>query len=290
MRSSAVRSRPPAGPPGRPGAPARRAPTGRTRFAARRPAPGRPDAPARRGPGPPQGAADRRAGRAAVRARSRQSRWPPTPAAPTPPPDARRPHPPRRRRHRRAPADPADPAARRGIDAGPRDPAEHDPAVQAAGPAARWTARRRTRCAATTTRRCRWSACNQDGTEKYVLGPSFLEGTQIDTALAAAEQPGRRLGHQPDLQERAAPRSGATTRRRTSARTPRSCWTARSSPRRRSTAPIYGDHRRSPASSARPRRSTSPACCATGRCRCRSSRPRRRPSRPPSGSPRCRPA
>jgi preprotein translocase subunit SecD len=27
-------------------------------------------------------------------------------------------------------------------------------------------------------------ACNQDGTEKYVLGPVFLEGTQIDNAIA----------------------------------------------------------------------------------------------------------
>src|SRR6185312_12687445 len=27
-------------------------------------------------------------------------------------------------------------------------------------------------------------ACNQDATEKYVLGPVFLEGTQIDNAVA----------------------------------------------------------------------------------------------------------
>jgi preprotein translocase subunit SecD len=30
--------------------------------------------------------------------------------------------------------------------------------------------------------------CNQDGTEKYVLGPSFLEGTEVDTAQAAQSQ------------------------------------------------------------------------------------------------------
>ncbi len=33
-------------------------------------------------------------------------------------------------------------------------------------------------------------ACNQDGTEKYVLGPSFLEGTQIATAQAAINSQG----------------------------------------------------------------------------------------------------
>ncbi|WP_232663576.1 protein translocase subunit SecD [Pseudonocardia sp. TRM90224] len=33
-------------------------------------------------------------------------------------------------------------------------------------------------------------ACNQDGTEKYVLGPRFLDGTEIDTALAQQSQQG----------------------------------------------------------------------------------------------------
>jgi preprotein translocase subunit SecD len=33
-------------------------------------------------------------------------------------------------------------------------------------------------------------SCNQDGTEKYVLGPSFLEGTQISTAQAAQNSQG----------------------------------------------------------------------------------------------------
>ena len=33
-------------------------------------------------------------------------------------------------------------------------------------------------------------SCNQDGTEKYVLGPSFLEGTQIATAQAAQNTQG----------------------------------------------------------------------------------------------------
>ncbi len=33
-------------------------------------------------------------------------------------------------------------------------------------------------------------ACNQDGTAKYVLGPSFLEGTQIDNAQAAVNSRG----------------------------------------------------------------------------------------------------
>lgn len=33
-------------------------------------------------------------------------------------------------------------------------------------------------------------SCNQDGTEKYVLGPSFLEGTQIATANAGQNQQG----------------------------------------------------------------------------------------------------
>jgi preprotein translocase subunit SecD len=33
-------------------------------------------------------------------------------------------------------------------------------------------------------------SCNQDGTEKYVLGPSFLEGTQIDTAQAGQNPQG----------------------------------------------------------------------------------------------------
>ena len=42
-------------------------------------------------------------------------------------------------------------------------------------------------------------SCNQDGTEKYVLGPSFLEGTQIIDGAGRAEQPGRRLGHRRDF-------------------------------------------------------------------------------------------
>jgi preprotein translocase subunit SecD len=33
-------------------------------------------------------------------------------------------------------------------------------------------------------------ACKQDGTEKYVLGPTFLEGTQIDTAMAQQNSQG----------------------------------------------------------------------------------------------------
>ncbi len=33
-------------------------------------------------------------------------------------------------------------------------------------------------------------ACKQDGTEKYVLGPAFLEGTQIDTAMAQQNSQG----------------------------------------------------------------------------------------------------
>ncbi|MDF3048665.1 MAG: protein-export rane protein SecD [Pseudonocardia sp.] len=33
-------------------------------------------------------------------------------------------------------------------------------------------------------------ACNQEGTEKYVLGPSFLEGTQIDSAQASQNTQG----------------------------------------------------------------------------------------------------
>ena len=33
-------------------------------------------------------------------------------------------------------------------------------------------------------------ACKQDGTEKYVLGPVFLEGTQIDTAMAQQNSQG----------------------------------------------------------------------------------------------------
>ncbi|MEJ3654804.1 protein translocase subunit SecD [Actinomycetes bacterium KLBMP 9759] len=33
-------------------------------------------------------------------------------------------------------------------------------------------------------------ACNQDGTEKYVLGPRFLDGTEIDNALAQQSQQG----------------------------------------------------------------------------------------------------
>ena len=106
------------------------------------------------------------------------------------------------RRYRGGPGGPGRPDRRRGDRRGPRDPAEHGRDRAGPGPAGARLRGARTRCAATTTRRSRWSACNQDGTEKYVLGPSFLEGTQIDTAQAAAEQPGRGLGHRPDLQER----------------------------------------------------------------------------------------
>ena len=147
-------SRPPAGRPATPAPRARRAPPAPADPppAARRPPTGgarppRTDPPAAGGGAAP-GAGD------AVRARRRQSAPPPAaPPAAAPPRAHARPGAPA---PAGAPGGPGRPDAGRGHRAGPADPAEHRPGRPAGRRSARWTARRRTRCAATTTRPCRW--------------------------------------------------------------------------------------------------------------------------------------
>ena len=105
--------------------------------------------------------------------------------------------PPRRRRRPRptpAPATgtaatPADPDVAAAIDAARATRQSMDASVQA-------QALQALDCAATDPLRgyddptLPLVSCNQDGTEKYVLGPSFLEGTQISTAQAAQNSQG----------------------------------------------------------------------------------------------------
>jgi preprotein translocase subunit SecD len=82
-----------------------------------------------------------------------------------------------------APAAPADPELAAAIAAARETRQSTDPAVQeAALVALDCQAQDPLRGYDDPTRPL--VACNQDGTEKYVLGPVFLEGTQIDTAQA----------------------------------------------------------------------------------------------------------
>jgi preprotein translocase subunit SecD len=86
-------------------------------------------------------------------------------------------------------ADPADPALAAAIDRAHLTRQSTDPSVQA-------QALQALDCNATDPLRgyddptLPLVSCNQDGTEKYVLGPSFLEGTQIATAQAAQNTQG----------------------------------------------------------------------------------------------------
>jgi len=86
-------------------------------------------------------------------------------------------------------ASPADPALAAAIDAARVTRQSTDAQVQAA-------ALQALDCTATDPLRgyddptLPLVSCNQDGTEKYVLGPSFLEGTQIATAQAAQNSQG----------------------------------------------------------------------------------------------------
>ncbi|MBN9097747.1 MAG: protein translocase subunit SecD [Pseudonocardia sp.] len=86
-------------------------------------------------------------------------------------------------------ADPADPQVAAAIEAARKLRQSSDPATQQAALAA-------LDCSAKDPLRGYDDptkplvACNQDGTEKYVLGPSFLEGTQIATAAASPNPQG----------------------------------------------------------------------------------------------------
>ena len=88
-----------------------------------------------------------------------------------------------------AAATPADPAVAAAIDAARATRQSMDASVQA-------QALQALDCAATDPLRgyddptLPLVSCNQDGTEKYVLGPSFLQGTQISTAQAAQNSQG----------------------------------------------------------------------------------------------------
>ncbi len=96
-------------------------------------------------------------------------------------------------------------------------------------------------------------SCSQDRAAKYVLGPAIIEGTQIDTATGQQSTQGAGWVVNMTFKSQGSSTWGRTPRR-TSARAPRSCWTARWSPRRRSRRD-HQPHRRSPASS--PRQSAS---------------------------------
>jgi preprotein translocase subunit SecD len=87
------------------------------------------------------------------------------------------------------PAGPADPELAAAIDTARQTRQSTDPAVQQQALAALdCTARDPLRGYDDPT--LPLVACKQDGTEKYVLGPVFLEGTQIDNAMAQQNQQG----------------------------------------------------------------------------------------------------
>jgi preprotein translocase subunit SecD len=104
---------------------------------------------------------------------------------PTPPPGPAPPAP----TGAAAPADPADPQVAQAIDAAKALRQSTDPSVQQ-------LALQTLDCKANDPLRgyddptLPLVACNQDGTEKYVLGPSFLEGTEIASAQSATNQSG----------------------------------------------------------------------------------------------------
>jgi preprotein translocase subunit SecD len=87
------------------------------------------------------------------------------------------------------PADPADPQVAQAVDAARALRQSTDPSVQQ-------LALQTLDCKANDPLRgyddptLPLVACNQDGTEKYVLGPSFLEGTEIASAQSATNQSG----------------------------------------------------------------------------------------------------
>ena len=196
-----------------------------------------------------------------------------------------------RRPHRRPPrrrGDPGRPGRRRRDRRGPRDAPEHGRVRAGPGPAG---ARLRGHRSAARLRRPDAAAGQlQPGRHREVRAGPELPGGHADLDGAGrAEQPGRRLGHRRDLQER---RRGDLGRLHVEERRQERRLRAgrRGRLRAHDPGPDLRHHHRSRASSARPRRRTSPASCGTARCRCRSSRPRPRRCRPPWGSRRCRPA
>ena len=83
-------------------------------------------------------------------------------------------------------------------------------------------------------------ACDQPGQAKYILGPSFLDGTQISDATSGQNPNGAGFVVNLTLQERGLQAPGPSTPRRTSTSRPRSCWTPRSVSRRPSSEAIPG--------------------------------------------------
>ncbi|MDT7618037.1 MAG: preprotein translocase subunit SecD [Pseudonocardiales bacterium] len=144
-------------------------------------------APAVPATGRPQGAADpsapvQRAVAPAAFSQPLQNPAPPPTPRPTPAPAATAPA-------AGTPADPADPQVAAEIDAARALRQSTDQATQS-------LALQSLNCAANDPLRGYDDptkplvACSQDGTQKYVLGPSFLEGTQIATAQASPNPQG----------------------------------------------------------------------------------------------------
>ena len=111
-------------------------------------------------------------------------------------------------------------------------------------------------------------ACNQEKTEKYLLGPTLIEGNQLTTASRAFRRTMStgwstwsstprvsrvREGHPAPSQPRASRRTASP-----------SCWTASRSPRRRSARPSRAAGPRSRATSTRRARPSWPTCLKYG--------------------------
>lgn len=161
-----------------PGAPAPGAPEpGAPEPGAPAPAPGAPADPAQ-----PQGAGDPAVLQTPVAPVAFSSSLPAQAPAPTPAPPAPEPG-------SAAPQAPADPEVAAAIDAARDTRQSTDPATQQMALAT-------LDCAAQDPLRgyddptLPLVACSSDGTEKYLLGPAFLEGTQIESASAQQNQQG----------------------------------------------------------------------------------------------------
>ncbi len=189
-----VAATPPAPPGGAPApaatAPAPGAPAPAPGAPAPAPAPGAPAAPPPAAPAPnpapqPQGAADpsasveRGVAPVAFTQPLQNPTPPPTPAPPPPaPPAPAAPAP-----GSATPAGPADPQLAAEIDTARQSRQSTDPAVQQMALATLdCNVRDPLKGYDDPTRPL--VACSQDRTEKYVLGPAFLEGTEIDNAIA----------------------------------------------------------------------------------------------------------
>ena len=108
-------------------------------------------------------------------------------------------------------------------------------------------------------------ACNQEKTEKYLLGPTLIEGNQLTSAVAGIPAEQCQLGREPGVQLRQGRRPSRRQRGRFRSRASHktalpSCWTESRSPHHRSTRPSPAAGPRSRETSPRRARPSWPTC------------------------------